>query len=257
MNYMRHPYHILSPSPWPILISFNLLSFLISIIGILSGYLYSFNLFIITLLMVTYTLISWLLDIIIESNKLGNHTNRVSRSLIVGFILFLLTEIMLFFSFFWAYFHEALNPYYLIWPPVGIELINPWSIPLLNTFLLLYSGIVATWAHHAFINKNRSSSLIGLVWTILLGSIFFLFQLFEYLNSSFDITDSIYGSSFFITTGLHGFHVVVGTIFFIFTLIRVYLYHSPSLLFDITLLYWHMVDIIWIALFILIYYMAY
>ena len=197
---MRHPYHILSPSPWPILIALNLLSFLISMIGIVAGYNNSFILLISSLVMVLYILYSWLYDIIIESLYLGYHSNSVSNSLILGFILFIVTEIMFFFSLFWAYFHSALNPYYLVWPPIGIELINPWSIPLLNTLLLLYSGVTATWAHHSFINKNRENSLIGLYLTILLGFIFFLLQLFEYTYSSFDITDSVYGSTFFITT---------------------------------------------------------
>jgi len=254
---MRHPYHILSPSPWPILISFNLLSLLVSFIGILSGINNVNKINIWGLLMVLYILYLWLYDIIIESYYIGNHTNNVSRSIIIGFILFVLTEIMLFISLFWTYFHSALNPYYLIWPPIGIDLINPWSIPLLNTFLLLYSGIIATWAHHEFISNNRNNSLIGLYITIILGIIFFIFQLFEYIHSSFDISDSIYGSSFFLTTGTHGLHVIIGILFFIFTTIRVFNYHSPSILFDLTLLYWHFIDIVWIALFILVYYMSY
>lgn len=254
---MRHPYHILSPSPWPFLISINLLSFLISCIGLFSGYNYSLNLIIITFIMVIGIFYLWLYDIIIESNYIGLHSNNVSRSLIIGFILFILTEVMLFFSFFWAYFHSALNPYYLIWPPIGIDLINPWSIPLLNTFLLLYSGIIATWAHHNFINKNRSNTLIGIIITIFLGLLFFIFQLFEYFTSTFSITDSVYGSSFFLLTGLHGLHVIIGLLFFVFTFIRIKNYHSPSLLFDLSLLYYHFVDIVWIGLYILIYYMAY
>lgn len=254
---MRHPFHILNPSPWPILISFNLLFTLISFIGLLFGFINSLKFLLIGLITLIYIFYLWLYDIIIESFYLGNHNIIVTYSLIVGFILFILTEIMLFFSFFWAYFHSALNPYYLIWPPIGIDIINPWSLPLLNTFLLLYSGIIATWAHHSFISRNRSNTLLGLYLTILLGTLFFLFQLFEYKTSSFDITDSVYGSAFFLTTGAHGLHVIVGTIFFIFTLIRVNNFHSPSLLFDLTLLYWHFVDIVWIGLFILIYYMAY
>lgn len=254
---MRHPYHILTLSPWPLLISFNLLSFLISFVGILSGYYYSNIINIISLIMVTYVFYLWLYDIITESYYLGMHSYTVSRTLIIGFLLFLLTEIMLFFSFFWAYFHSALNPYYLIWPPIGIDLINPWSIPLLNTLLLLYSGIIGTYAHHSFINKNRENTIKGLIITIILGLTFFIFQLFEYFNSSFDISDSVFGSSFFITTGLHGSHIVIGILFLIFTLLRVIKFHSPNLLFDFSLLYWHLVDIVWIALFILIYYMSY
>lgn len=254
---MRHPYHILSPSPWPILISFNILSFLISLIGILSGYNNSINWNLINLIMILWILYLWLYDIIIESIYNGNHNNLVTKSLLIGFLIFLLTEIMLFFSLFWAYFHSALNPYYLIWPPIGIDLINPWSIPLFNTFLLLYSGLTATWAHHSFISLNRTNTISGLIWTICLGLLFFCFQLFEYFSSTYDITDSIYGSSFFILTGCHGLHIIIGVSFILFTLLRVLAYHSPSLLFDLALLYWHLVDLVWILLFILIYYMAY
>lgn len=254
---MRHPYHILSPSPWPILISFNLLCFMISMIGILSGYSNAININILSLSMILYIFYLWLYDIIIESNYTGFHSYIVSRTLIYGFLFFLITEIMLFFSLFWAYFNSALNPYTLIWPPIGIDLINPWSIPLLNTFLLLYSGISATFAHHSFINKNRTSTLLGLIITIFMGISFFLLQAFEYYNSTFDISDSVYGSTFFITTGTHGFHVIVGILFFVFTFIRIYKFQSPSILFDLALLYYHFVDVVWIALYILIYYMAY
>jgi cytochrome c oxidase subunit 3 len=254
---MRHPYHILSPSPLPFFLATNLLYLLISIIGYLTGIKLGLNIIIINILMVLYILYLWLYDIIIESYYLGFHTNIVSRSLIIGFLLFLITEVMLFFSLFWAYFHSALNPYYLIWPPIGIDLINPWSIPLLNTFLLLYSGSVATWAHHSSIRYDRTYSLFAIFLTIILGILFFMFQIFEYTYSTFNITDSVYGSTFFIITGLHALHIIIGLLFFTFLFIRIYKFHFPTLLFDITLLYWHLVDLVWIILFILIYYMAY
>nr|YP_010554956.1 cytochrome c oxidase subunit 3 [Amoeboaphelidium protococcarum]UYP50888.1 cytochrome c oxidase subunit 3 [Amoeboaphelidium protococcarum]UYP50910.1 cytochrome c oxidase subunit 3 [Amoeboaphelidium protococcarum] len=254
---MRHPYHLLDLSPWPLLISFNLLSLLIGLLGYLNGYISSLNLVLYSLIMVIIIFTNWLYDVMSESLYLGFHLNEVSRGLALGFLLFILTEIMLFFSFFWSYFHSALNPTYLIWPPIGIDLINPWSIPLLNTFLLLYSGISATWAHHSLINNNRKESLLGLGIGIVLGVIFFILQLFEYFNSTYDITDSVYSSAFYLTTGAHGLHVVVGVLMLFFTWIRIYFFHSPSLLFDLSLLYYHFVDIVWIALFILIYYMAY
>lgn len=226
-------------------------------VGILSGYNNSNKLLLINLLMVIYILYLWLNDIIIEGYYMGNHSVNVSSSLVLGFVLFVLTEIMLFFSLFWSYFHSALNPYYLVWPPIGIELINPWSIPLLNTFLLLYSGIISTYAHHSYINGNRSNTITGLIITIILGFIFFILQLYEYIHSTYDISDSVYGSSFFMTTGAHGLHIVVGVIFMTITLFRIYKFHNPIFLFDCTMIYWHFVDIVWIGLFILIYYMSY
>lgn len=254
---MRHPYHLLDLSPWPLLIVINVYLFIMSMLSYLNGYLFSLYMlaygFIALLLIFSF----WLYDIIIEASYLGYHTNEVSRGLILGFIFFVLTEVMLFFSLFWAYFHSAFNPTYLIWPPIGIDLINPWSIPLLNTFLLFYSGISATWAHHSFINKIKNNTIYGLLIAILLGVIFFILQIFEYLHSTYDITDSVYGSSFFMTTGAHGLHVVIGVIMLIITLSRVYLFHNPTLLFDISLLYYHFVDVVWILLFILIYYISY
>ena len=254
---MRHPYHLLDLSPWPLLIVINVYLFIMSMLSYLKGYLFSLYMlaygFIALLLIFSF----WLYDIIIEASYLGYHTNEVSRGLILGFIFFVLTEVMLFFSLFWAYFHSAFNPTYLIWPPIGIDLINPWSIPLLNTFLLFYSGISATWAHHSFINKIKNNTIYGLLIAILLGVIFFILQIFEYLHSTYDITDSVYGSSFFMTTGAHGLHVVIGVIMLIITLSRVYLFHNPTLLFDISLLYYHFVDVVWILLFILIYYISY
>lgn len=254
---MRHPYHLIEPSPWPVLMSLNILGLLSGLVSYLNGYKNAEYTLLCAFIMILYVLYLWLNDVVTESLYMGYHSNKVSKGLIMGFILFVLTEIMLFFSFFWAYFHSALNPFQLIWPPIGIDLVNPWSIPLLNTFLLLYSGIAATWAHHSYQSNNRNITLLSLLIGIILGVIFFFLQLFEYFNSTFDITDSVYSSTFFLTTGAHGLHVVVGVLFLIVTWFRIYLFHSPSLLFDISLLYYHFVDVVWIALFILIYYMAY
>ena len=254
---MRHPYHLVEPSPWPMLLSLNLLFSLIGLVSYLNGYLYSLLTFRLSFFTVTLIFIFWIYDIISESLYMGFHSFKVSKGLILGFLLFVITELMLFFSLFWAYFHSALNPTEIVWPPIGIDLINPWSIPLLNTILLLYSGVAATWAHHAFLAEKRTESVNSLNLGIILGLIFVILQGFEYYNSSYDITDSVYSSAFYLLTGAHGFHVIVGIIFLTVVSYRNYLYHTPSVVFDLSLLYWHFVDLVWIILFILIYYMSY
>lgn len=253
---MRHPYHLVEPSPWPILLSINLLFFFISFLGYFNGYILSlFNLRI-SLVLVIMLILFWALDIITESLYMGYHSYKVSKGLILGFILFVLTEIMLFFSLFWAYFHSALSPQELIWPPIGIDTINPWGIPLLNTLLLLYSGVAATVAHNSFLNKNKNVAFNYINIGIILGILFVFLQMFEYYNSLFDISDSVYASVFYILTSFHGLHVVIGISLLIIVSYRIYKYNVPSVFFDLSLIYYHLVDIIWIILFILIYYLT-
>lgn len=254
---MRHPFHLVERSPWPILTSLNILFFLIGLVSYMTGYKNGFLLMKIGLIMILYLIYLWFKDIISESLYLGFNSYPVLHGFILGFIYFIITEIMLFFSLFWAYFHSALNPTGYIWPPIGIDLINPWSIPLLNTLLLLYSGVAVTYAHHSYLNNKRNIALNWLAISILLGFCFFLLQLFEYLYSSFDISDSVYSSSFYLLTGCHGLHIIFGLSFLIMIYIRVRSYSILSILFDLGVLYYHLVDIIWIILFILIYYMGY
>ena len=254
---MRHPFHLVEPSPWPIFIAFNLLFFLIGFVSLLNGYLLAIYTYLFSFSMVLLVFSLWLYDIITESLYLGSHSYKTLRSLVLGFLFFLLTEVMLFFSLFWAYFHSALNPTFLIWPPIGISLVNPWAIPLLNTFLLLFSGVAITYSHHSFISYQRHNTIVWLSLGIILGIIFFILQVLEYFSSSFDITDSVYGSAFFMLTGGHGLHVIVGMIFLSVVLFRLVSYSNPNIIFDLAVLYWHLVDVVWIFLYVLIYYMAY
>lgn len=254
---MRHATHMLDRSPWPILVSLNALFMLLGLVSYVTGYSNGLTNTSFSFFILVYLISLWFYDIITESLFLGFHTYKISTGLIYGFLLFLLTEIMLFFAFFWGYFNNALNPFYIIWPPVGIDLINPWSIPLLNTFLLLYSGIICTWAHHCFLQNKRSTTIKLLSIGISLGVIFFILQVFEYFSSSYDISDSAYGTTFFCLTGAHGLHVIVGVSFLIVCLIRLINYNNPHVIFDLGMLYYHFVDIVWIILFILIYYLAY
>jgi cytochrome c oxidase subunit 3 len=176
---------------------------------------------------------------------LGFHTQRVIAGLSLGFILFIISEVFFFLSFFWAFFHSALAPTVELgstWPPVGIEALNPWEIPLLNTVLLLSSGATLTYSHHSLIAGSRKGAIFGLILTVVLAVIFTLLQIYEYYNSSFTISDGVYGSTFYITTGLHGLHVLVGTIFLVVSLVRLVNYHftvGHHLGFESAILYWH------------------
>lgn len=201
----------------------------------------------------------WMRDIIRESTFQGNHTKKVQNGLKVGFICFLISEWMLFFSFFWAYFHMALSPAVeigCIWPPKGINPPTPWGIPLFNTAILIGSGSFVNTCHHAIRARLGNTAIITLSITVGLGVLFTLLQLFEYINMHFTIADSVYGSCFFMLTGLHGLHVIVGTIFLFIQLIRLRAYHFTNthhLGFLFASWYWHFVDVIWILVWFIVY----
>ena len=166
---------------------------------------------------------------------------------------------MFFFSFFWAFFHRSLSPNIELgcsWPPIGVEAFNPWKVPLINTIILLSSGVRVTWAHHALIEGNFSRASQSLIITILLGVYFTLIQLLEYVEAPFTISDSSFGRTFFVATGFHGLHVLVGTLFLIATILRITLGSlSPKhhFGFEASAWYWHFVDVVWLFLFITIY----
>ena len=147
---------------------------------------------------------------------LGNHTNAVQKGLNLGVGLFIISEVFFFLAIFWAYFHSAISPSVELgaqWPPLGIQAVNPFELPLLNTVILLSSGVTITYAHHSLIQGNRKGALYGTVLSILLAVIFTLLQGVEYSVSSFTISDSVYGSCFYFGTGFHGIHVIIGTAF--------------------------------------------
>jgi cytochrome c oxidase subunit 3 len=212
------------------------------------------------LILVTYTMFLWFRDVIAESTYQGHHTLAVQKGINIGVALFIISEVFFFLAIFWAYFHNAISPDVEIgaeWPPLGIQAINPFELPLLNTVILLSSGIVVTYAHHSLIKGNRSDTLNGLLFTIILAVIFTIFQGVEYTVSSFTISDGVYGSCFYFGTGFHGLHVIIGTIFLLVGLIRVLLYHltdNHHLGLEAGILYWHFVDIVWIFLYVFIYY---
>ena len=210
-------------------------------------------------ILIIITMIIWWRDVIREATFEGHHTKVVQTGLRYGMILFIVSEIMFFFAFFWAFFHSSLAPTIeigSIWPPQAIHPFNPWEVPLLNTIILLTSGATVTWAHHAITTGIRYEAIYGLILTVLLALIFTALQVFEYLEASFNIADGIYGSTFFMATGFHGFHVIIGTLFLAVCLFRLIKYHFTTTHhfgFEAAAWYWHFVDVVWLFLFVSIY----
>lgn len=262
----RHPYHLVTNSPWPFLSSIFLFVMLLGLLFIfrdtsILGFIYfsSFNLFFFGFLGIILTASIWWRDIIREALLEGFHTFKVQKGLKLGFILFIISEIMLFVSFFWAFFHASLSPNIeigCIWPPYGINVLHTWYVPFLNTLILLFSGATITWAHQLLLIGNYEQTSIALGTTICLALFFTGLQICEYFDANFDISDGIYGSVFFMLTGLHGFHVIVGTFFISICLIRHFFKQftrTHHLGFEAAIWYWHFVDVVWLFLFIFVY----
>nr|YP_009564646.1 cytochrome c oxidase subunit III [Hoplasoma unicolor]QAY81943.1 cytochrome c oxidase subunit III [Hoplasoma unicolor] len=253
----NHPFHLVDISPWPIL---GAISAMTTMGGLIKWFhFYNNKLFLIGLLMTIMIMYQWWRDIMRESTYQGLHTLKVTKGLQWGMILFIISEIFFFISFFWSFFHSSLSPSMdlgLNWPPKGIIPFNPIEIPMLNTLILLTSGLTVTWAHHSLMENNYLQSLQSLIITVLLGIYFTILQGYEYLEAPFTISDSIYGTSFFIATGFHGLHVIIGTSFLLICTIRHYLNHFSSkhhFGFEAAAWYWHFVDVVWLFLYISIY----
>jgi cytochrome c oxidase subunit 3 len=259
-TFQAHPFHLVTPSPWPILTSTSLLCVTTS--AVLSFHAFNsvgyFLFFSIINLIISMSF--WFRDIIAEATYLGNHTLAVQRGITMGVSLFIASEALFFLSVFWAYFHSALAPTAELgsnWPPLGIEAINPFELPLLNTVILLSSGVVVTYAHHCLIQAERKGTLYGLLFTIILAVIFTCLQGLEYSVSSFTLTDSSFGSCFYFGTGFHGLHVIIGTAFLAVGFWRALAYQltdNHHLGLESGILYWHFVDIVWLILFVSMYY---
>lgn len=254
-----HPFHIVDPSPWPFLTAFSAFTFVTGVAMYMHYYSKGFAFLLLGLVLLIVNATFWWRDVIREATFEGHHTSYVKNGLKMGMALFIVSEVMLFFAFFWGFFHSSLNPTLelgSVWPPMGIIPMSPWGIPLLNTFILLTSGATVTWAHYSLIAGYRNEVLYALYHTIGLASIFTLFQLYEYVNATFSISDGVYGSTFYSTTGLHGLHVLVGTLFLTVCLVRHIQNHftrSHHLGFECAIWYWHFVDVVWIFLFIFVY----
>ncbi len=254
----NHDYHILAPSPWPLIGAFSALGMAAGGIMWMHSQAFGGYLFFLGLAGVLFTMFSWWADVIREA-KSGDHTPVVQLHLRYGMILFIASEVMFFVGWFWAFFDASLFPKAAIggaWPPKGIEVLDPFAFPLLNTLILLLSGTTVTWAHHALLHGDRDGLKKGLWCTILLGMLFTTVQAWEYAHAPFAFKGSIYGATFFMATGFHGFHVIIGTIFLGVCLIRAYrgdFTPKQHFGFEAAAWYWHFVDVVWLFLFVSIY----
>ena len=257
----NHDYHILPPSIWPFA-------------GALSGFIMLFGavlwmqgitwiMFAMGFVGVLYVMFAWWSDVVRESN-VGDHTPVVRIGLRYGFIMFIMSEVMFFAAWFWSFLKNEIYPMGPqspavdgVWPPVGIETFDPWHLPLINTLILLCSGAAATWAHHAIAHENnRKDMATGLIIAVLLGILFTVFQAYEYSHAAFGFAGNIYGANFFMATGFHGLHVIIGTIFLFVCYLRVRAGHftqDKHIGFEAAAWYWHFVDVVWLFLFAAIY----
>ncbi|MGH6873337.1 MAG: cytochrome c oxidase subunit 3 [Rhizomicrobium sp.] len=290
---VKHDYHLVDPSAWPIIGSVGAFTMLIGAIfwmndsatkffGPLAGQPW---IMIVGVVLVLYTMAGWWRDVANESVVRHDHTPVVKLGLRFGMVLFIASEVMFFLAWFWAYFNSALFPHDVgigAWPPNGIVTLDPWHFPLLNTLILLTSGTTVTWAHHALQEGDRKGAIQGLLLTVILGLSFTGVQAYEYMHAPFTFGfhgnhlplipftdtahsfltagvgnfDAIYGSTFFMATGFHGFHVIIGTTFLIVCLGRAIAgQFTPTrhFGFEAAAWYWHFVDVVWLFLFSCIY----
>jgi len=271
---VKHDYHLVNPSPWPLVGSVFAFILAIGLVVVMKGlvldqesplhfFLGQGQPWLLGLggLGIAYTMIGWWLDVIKESRE-GDHTPVVEIGLRYGMILFIASEVMFFVAWFWiffeaAIFHDArLTEGWQQWPPEGIETFDPFHIPLMNTLVLLLSGTTVTWAHHAIQIGDRKNAKIALGLTIFLGLCFTALQVYEYAHAAFGFSGSLYGAAFFMATGFHGAHVIIGTIFLTVCFLRLMAgQFTPEkhFGFEAAAWYWHFVDVVWLFLFTFVY----
>ena len=269
MQFEKHNYHLVDPSPWPAIGAIGCIILAFGAV-IYFGDGLSFGTeettrgsmlpMLIGLGLVLFTMAAWWKDVVKESHS-GFHNEIVQIGLKYGMVLFIASEVCFFVAFFWAFFDPSLYPGYReaiggVWPPEGVETMHAMGIPLLNTIILLSSGATLTWAHHGLRQNNRKKLIYGLIITLALGWTFTAFQAYEYHHAKFAFTEGIYSSTFFMATGFHGFHVIVGSLFLLVCLIRSIKGHfTPDhhVGFEAAAWYWHFVDVVWIFLFTVVY----
>jgi cytochrome c oxidase subunit 3 len=277
----NHDYHLVDPSPWPFAAA---VSALVSAVGLImwmksmrigavadgplktEGMAIGPLVFGVGMIALIYVAWAWWADVVKEAET-GAHSPVVQLHLRYGMILFIASEVMFFVAWFWAFFDVALFPNNPVqfertaviggkWPPVGVTVIDPFGLPLLNTLILLTSGTTLTWAHHALLHDDRPAVKKGLMATIALALTFSAIQIYEYAHAPFPFKNSIYGSTFYMATGFHGFHVFIGTIFLIVCLVRInrgQMSSKQHLGFEFAAWYWHFVDVVWLFLYACIY----
>lgn len=252
-----HPYHLVEPSPWPLLGAGGAL--FITVGSVIYFHYGLSQIMYLGVLIIVIIMFVWWQDVIRESTFQGHHSLIVKQGIKYGMLLFILSEVLFFFSFFWAFFHSSLAPAVelgVAWPPQGVHPLDSFSVPLLNTAILLSSGGTVTWAHHAIVSGKREEAILGLSLTVLLGVLFTGLQAIEYYEAPFAISDSVYGSTFFMATGFHGFHVIIGTTFLTVCLIRLKFNQftcRQHVGFEAASWYWHFVDVVWLFLYLCIY----
>jgi len=254
----KHPWHMVDPSPWPVV---GAAAALLTAFGLI-WYMHEgpIWLFLVGVAGLLVTFWGWWRDVIAEGTHQGHHTDPVSTGLRLGMILFIASEVMFFFAFFWAFFHSSMpilsKVAATIWPPAGVQPLNTWTLPFLNTLILLTSGATVTYAHHALLKGNQKGTVVGLALTIALGIIFTGTQAYEYGVAAFKFKDGIYSSTFYLATGFHGAHVIIGTCFLIVCLFRAAKGHfkpEKHVGFEAAAWYWHFVDVVWLFLFAWVY----
>jgi cytochrome c oxidase subunit 3 len=267
---IKQPYHVPDPSPWPIVGAIAALVAAFGLISYMHPDVFGSGLqptiaglgrwvLLPGVVLILFTMAMWWSDVVTESRTPGLHSPVVRIGLRYGMFLFIASEVMFFSAFFWAFFHFALYPEHAgseVWPPKGVKVFDPWALPFLNTLILLTSGTTVTWAHHGLREGNRKALVWGLVLTLALGVSFTGVQAYEYAHAAFGFKDGVYSSTFFMATGFHGFHVIVGSIFLAVCLFRALKGHfTPErhFGFEAAAWYWHFVDVVWLFLFTVIY----
>lgn len=254
-----HSYHLVDPSPWPLVASLGAFMFTSGLVLYMHKFIGGWSLLSTGFTLILYVMYTWWRDVIREATFEDQHSVAVQKGLRLGMVLFIVSEIMFFFAFFWAFFHSSIAPVFNIggvWPPQAITTISTYTVPLTNTFILLTSGATVTWAHHALLVRAKKHTLIALIFTLVLASLFTAMQGLEYVNAPFNISDGVYGSCFYMATGFHGFHVFVGTLALFVSFIRIVLNHFTNkhhFGFESAIWYWHFVDVVWLFLFINVY----
>lgn len=261
-----HPYHLVNPSPWPILTSFSVMTMVVGAALALHKEVAGHFVLPLGLMAIIACVFFWWRDVIREGIRDKAHTGAVQKGLRAGMVLFIVSEVMFFFGFFWAYFGAAFFPRAPledlwaiaagVWPPKGIITFDPFDLPFINTLILLLSGTTVTWAHYALLENNMRDVKKALWATVLLGVTFSLCQAYEYAHAAFGLTDGKYAATFYLATGFHGLHVMIGTAFLAVMLRRAYtgtLNEKAHLGFEFAAWYWHFVDVVWLFLFVGIY----